>query len=60
MLRFIEVHLSDPNLCTGMVSKGVTRVAVGRKSESGVSLMPVYDIGIPQLHEFDKPKGWSF
>jgi len=47
-------------IVTGMVSKGVTRVAVGRKSESGVSLMPVYDIGIPQLHEFDKPKGWSF
>ncbi|MBH0114421.1 helix-turn-helix domain-containing protein [Novosphingobium sp. YJ-S2-02] len=22
VLRFIEVHLSDPNLCTGMVSKG--------------------------------------
>ncbi len=47
-------------IVTGMVSNGVTRIAVGRKGESGVSLLPVYDIGIPQLHQFDKPKGWSF
>ncbi len=47
-------------IVTGLVTNGVTRIAVGRKVESGVSLIPVYDIGIPQLHEFDKPKGWSF
>lgn len=47
-------------IVTGLVNKGVTRIAVGRKSENGVALMPVFDIGIPQLHEFDKPKGWSF
>ncbi|MGB3797409.1 MAG: protein-L-isoaspartate O-methyltransferase [Alteraurantiacibacter sp.] len=47
-------------IITGMVSNGVTRIAVGRKDSSGVSLMPVYDIGIPHLKEFDKPKGWSF
>ncbi|MWV26357.1 protein-L-isoaspartate O-methyltransferase [Erythrobacter sp. GH3-10] len=47
-------------IVTGMVSNGVTRIAVGRKDSGGVSLMPVFDIGIPQLHEFDKPKGWSF
>ncbi len=50
----------DARIVTGLVSNGVTRVAVGRKSAGGVSLMPVYDIGIPQLHAFDKPKGWSF
>lgn len=47
-------------IVTGVVGNGVTRIAVGRKTDNGVSLMPVYDIGIPQLHEFDKPKGWSF
>ena len=47
-------------IVTGVVNNGVTRIAVGRKGESGVSLMPVYDIGIPQLHAFEKPKGWSF
>ena len=45
---------------TGIVSGGVTRIAVGRKGDSGISLMPVYDIGIPQLSEFAKPRGWSF
>lgn len=47
-------------IVTGIANNGVTRIAVGRKDESGVSLMPVFDIGIPQLHAFDKPKGWSF
>lgn len=47
-------------IVTGMVSGGVTRVAVGRKTDSGVSLVPVYDIGVPVLPEFAAPKGWSF
>lgn len=47
-------------IVTGLVTNGVTRIAVGRKTDSGVSLIPVYDIGIPRLHAFDKPKGWSF
>ncbi|QZH76610.1 MAG: protein-L-isoaspartate O-methyltransferase [Erythrobacter sp.] len=47
-------------IVTGLAENGVTRIAVGRKLASGVSLIPVYDVGIPQLHAFDKPKGWSF
>jgi len=47
-------------IVTGLVGNGVTRVAVGRKTGSNVSLMPVFDTGIPQLHAFDTPKGWSF
>ena len=47
-------------IVTGLTSNGVTRLAVGRKSDSGVSLLPVHDIGIPQIAAFDKPKGWSF
>lgn len=47
-------------IVTGLVGNGVTRIAVGRKSASGISLMPVFDTGVPQLHAFDKPKGWSF
>jgi len=50
----------DARIVTGLTTNGVTRIAVGRKTASGVSLMPVFDIGIPQLHAFDKPKGWSF
>lgn len=47
-------------IVTGLTGNGVTRIAVGRKIGGSVSLIPVADIGIPQLPEFDKPKGWSF
>lgn len=47
-------------IVTGIVENGVTRIAVGRKNGNDVSLMPVYDTGIPHLAEFDVPKGWSF
>ncbi|MGB3166850.1 MAG: protein-L-isoaspartate O-methyltransferase [Alteraurantiacibacter sp.] len=47
-------------IVTGVAEKGVTRIAVGRKGTGGVSLFPVYDTGIPQIHAFDKATGWSF
>ncbi|WAT17174.1 protein-L-isoaspartate O-methyltransferase [Aurantiacibacter sp. MUD11] len=48
-------------IVTGIVDDGgVTRLAVGRKTAAGVSLLPVYDVGIPKLPEFDAPKGWTF
>lgn len=47
-------------IVTGIVDKGVTRIAVGRKSGDSIALMPVFDIGIPELAEFAKPKAWSF
>ena len=47
-------------IVTGYSTNGVTRIAVGRKGAEGVSLIPVFDIGIPQLAAFDAPKGWSF
>ncbi len=47
-------------IVTGLASHGVTRIAVGRKVDGAIALIPVADIGIPQLSEFDRPKGWSF
>lgn len=47
-------------IVTGLSSNGVTRVAVGRKTGSDIALLPVFDIGMPQLGAFDAPKGWSF
>ena len=47
-------------IVTGLVSRGVTRMAVGRKSGKGVALLPILELGMPVLHEFDKPTGWSF
>lgn len=45
---------------TGLVLRGVTRLATGRKVAGSVSLQPLAEIGIPVLHEFDRPKEWSF
>lgn len=47
-------------IVTGLVLRGVTRLAGGRKIAGSVSLQPLAEIGIPVLHEFDKPKAWSF
>ena len=45
---------------TGIVKKGVTRLAVGRRVGARVSLLPLAEIGIALLPEFAKPKEWSF
>ncbi|SMQ68967.1 protein-L-isoaspartate(D-aspartate) O-methyltransferase [Altererythrobacter xiamenensis] len=47
-------------IVTGVVARGVTRLATGRKVAGSVALQPQAEIGIPVLHQFDKPKGWSF
>ena len=47
-------------IVTGMVSNGVTRLATGRQSANGTALLPLAEIGIPRLPEFDKPASWSF
>lgn len=45
---------------TGIVKKGVTRLAVGRRVGARVSLLPLAEIGISRLSQFDRPKEWSF
>ena len=52
----------DPGarVVTGLVANGVTRLAIGRRSGDEVALLPLAEIGIPRLGEFDQPKGWSF
>jgi len=47
-------------IVTGLVSRGVTRLATGTKAGGEVALLPVADIGIPVLPEFAAPKRWSF
>jgi protein-L-isoaspartate(D-aspartate) O-methyltransferase len=50
----------DGRIVTGLVLRQVTRLAAGRKVAGQVNLLPVEDLGIPVLHAFDAPKGWSF
>lgn len=47
-------------MVTGLVERGVTRLATGRMVGGAVSLLPVADLGIPVLPEFAEPKRWSF
>lgn len=45
---------------TGLVVRGVARLAVGSKAAGVVSLLPLAEMGIPVLSEFAAPKRWSF
>jgi protein-L-isoaspartate(D-aspartate) O-methyltransferase len=45
---------------TGLVLRGVTRVASGVESGGKVELNPLAEVGIPVLSEFAAPKAWSF
>jgi len=47
-------------IVTGLVERGVTRFATGRKIGGTVTLLPLADMGIPILAEFAALKRWSF
>jgi protein-L-isoaspartate(D-aspartate) O-methyltransferase len=50
----------DGRIVSGLILRQVTRLAAGRKVAGKVVLQPFEDLGIPVLHAFDVPKGWSF
>lgn len=54
--RFAE----GARIVTGLVERGVTRLAVGRKTGGDLSLLPLAEIGIPVIPELAAPKRWSF
>lgn len=45
---------------TGLVRRGVTRLATGTKTAGTVTLLPLAEMGIPVLPEFAAPRSWSF
>lgn len=47
-------------IVTGTVDRGVTRIAIGRRSGDVIALQPVTDIALPVLAAFAAPKEWSF
>ena len=62
-------HLPDPlvrklaegtRVVTGLVERGVTRLAVGRKAGGALGLVALAETGIPRLAAFDREAGWSF
>jgi len=57
----LAAQLADGGrLVTGLVERGVTRLATGRKAAGEVTLQPLADLGIPVLPELAAPKRWSF
>ena len=50
----------EGRVVSGLLLRGVTRLASGRKIVGHLSLEPIEDLGIPVLHAFDQPKGWTF
>ncbi len=57
----LEKALEDNGrIVTGLVERGVTRLASGRKIAGKVALQPFAEVGIPVLAMFDRPKEWSF
>lgn len=44
----------------GLVERGVTRIATGRKSGGKIALSAQADVGMPVLAQFAAPKRWSF
>lgn len=57
----LAARLEDAGrLVTGLVERGVTRLAVGRKVAGNVALLPLAEMGIPVLAEFAAPQQWSF
>jgi protein-L-isoaspartate(D-aspartate) O-methyltransferase len=57
----LAARLADGGrIVTGLVVRGLTRLATGRKIAGDVSLVPLAEIGIPVLPEFAAAKGWSF
>ncbi len=58
---WVAARLADNGrVVTGLVERGVTRLAAGRKAGGTVALIPLADLGIPILPQFAAPKRWSF
>ncbi len=58
--NLVNALLDGGRVVTGLVLRGVTRIAAGAKSGGAVNLVPLADMGIPVLREFAAPKSWSF
>ncbi|MBL8656421.1 MAG: protein-L-isoaspartate O-methyltransferase [Altererythrobacter sp.] len=62
-------HLPEPlvrkleegtRVVTGLVERGVTRLAVGRKAGGALGLVALVETGVPRLAAFDREAGWRF
>ncbi|UVI40005.1 protein-L-isoaspartate O-methyltransferase family protein [Qipengyuania spongiae] len=47
-------------IVTGLLDRGVSRMATGRASGGNVALLPLVETGVPRLSAFDRDAGWAF
>lgn len=57
---FASLLAEGGRLVTGLLERGVTRLAVGTRVGGEITLLPVADIGVPVIAEFRAPKRWNF
>ncbi len=50
----------EGRVVTGVIERGISRLATGRKAGAAIALLPLADMGIPAIPEFAAAKGWSF
>lgn len=50
----------DGRIVAGLVTRGITRLAIGRAAAGAVAWLPLTDIGIPVLPEFAAARAWTF
>lgn len=55
-----EAITEGGRVVTGLVLRGVTRLAIGKRIGTVVELTPLAEVGIPVLSEFAAPQAWSF
>ena len=56
----VSALLEGGRVVTGLVERGVTRLASGTKLDGAVALAARAEVGFPVLGEFAAPKRWSF
>ncbi|MBX7541543.1 protein-L-isoaspartate O-methyltransferase family protein [Qipengyuania sphaerica] len=58
--NFSKLVAEGGRIVTGLVERGVTRLATGRKAGKALALLPLAEMGVPRMGAFDKPESWSF
>ena len=58
--NLVTALVDGGRVVSGLVLRGVTRLAAGSKHGGAVNLAPLAEMGIPVLREFAAPKSWSF
>jgi protein-L-isoaspartate(D-aspartate) O-methyltransferase len=57
---FAALLAEGGRIVTGLLDRGVTRLAQGAKAGGEIALIPLAEIGIPVIDAFRAPRRWTF